>query len=239
MSSPPPRRSTSRGRSRTPAIPPAADADTAMRSTSRSLSPARNGNRRTHSRSRSRSSIRSRSPPLPSSAKIVIEKLTRNIQQPHLREIFSTYGDITSIEMPMNTQFMTNRGIAYILFETPAHAEAAIAHMHEAQLDGTCINETVEREPEAEAGGRGSIRGAKEIPGRWRRQRRGQGVWEERLARIQEWWEKDSAPAATRRVVQRWWKRRRAEELFAEQESAEAQKEQESFQSQPESDTAA
>ncbi|KAF7586888.1 hypothetical protein BBP40_008200 [Aspergillus hancockii] len=30
---------------------------------------------------------------------------------------------------------MTNRGTAYILYNDPADAEAAIAHMHEAQLD--------------------------------------------------------------------------------------------------------
>ncbi|EGP89300.1 uncharacterized protein MYCGRDRAFT_31025, partial [Zymoseptoria tritici IPO323] len=60
-----------------------------------------------------------------------------------LREIFSPYGTIVDLEMPMNTQFLTNRGIAYILFEAPADAERAIAHMHEAQLDGALVNVSI------------------------------------------------------------------------------------------------
>ncbi|EMC93046.1 hypothetical protein BAUCODRAFT_41459, partial [Baudoinia panamericana UAMH 10762] len=77
------------------------------------------------------------------SSKIVIEKLTKNINSAHLREIFSTYGTISELEMPLNPQFMMNKGIAYIMYTQPAYAEAAIAHMHEAQLDGALINVSV------------------------------------------------------------------------------------------------
>ncbi|TKX26323.1 putative nucleic acid binding protein 7 [Elsinoe australis] len=42
--------------------------------------------------------------------------------------------------MPMNRTFMTNRGLAYIWFETPAAADKAISHMHEGQLDGAQIS---------------------------------------------------------------------------------------------------
>ncbi|WEW59434.1 hypothetical protein PRK78_004907 [Emydomyces testavorans] len=35
---------------------------------------------------------------------IVIEKLTKNVNEDHLREIFSAYGDIQSLELPMNRQ---------------------------------------------------------------------------------------------------------------------------------------
>ncbi|KAL7652200.1 hypothetical protein ACMYSQ_009502 [Aspergillus niger] len=66
---------------------------------------------------------------------IVIEKLTKNVTESHLREIFGGFGDIQSLDLPMNKAFMTNRGTAYILYHDPADAEAAIAHMHEAQLD--------------------------------------------------------------------------------------------------------
>lgn len=38
---------------------------------------------------------------------------------------------------------MTNRGTAYILYYDPADAEAAIAHMHEAQLDGAILNVSI------------------------------------------------------------------------------------------------
>ncbi|KAL8729968.1 MAG: hypothetical protein Q9166_004413 [cf. Caloplaca sp. 2 TL-2023] len=38
---------------------------------------------------------------------------------------------------------MTNRGTAYILYSNTADAEAAIAHMHEAQLDGAIVNVSI------------------------------------------------------------------------------------------------
>lgn len=38
---------------------------------------------------------------------------------------------------------MTNRGTAYILYHDPADAEAAISHMHEAQLDGAVLNVSI------------------------------------------------------------------------------------------------
>ena len=152
------RRSPSRGRSPTPddarsrsharSVTPRDDSPS--RSRSRSRGPAHaNGTRDSRSRSRSRSnsrprSVRPASPDRqPRSAKIVIEKLTKNVNESHLREIFGSYGDIEDLEMPINRQFLTNRGIAYVLYATPADAESAIAHMHEAQLDGATINVSI------------------------------------------------------------------------------------------------
>ncbi|KAK7631201.1 hypothetical protein IWX48DRAFT_523152, partial [Phyllosticta citricarpa] len=60
-----------------------------------------------------------------------------------LREIFSKYGHIQDLDMPINRSFMTNRGTAYIMFDTTESAESAIAHMHEAQLDGAVINVSI------------------------------------------------------------------------------------------------
>ncbi|RDW66940.1 hypothetical protein BP5796_09689 [Coleophoma crateriformis] len=96
---------------------------------SESRSPRRNGRYRSQSRSISRSPSPLRS------TKVVIEKLTKNVNEDHLREIFGTYGTIRDLDMPMNRQFMTNRGTAYILYASEADAEAAIAHMHESQID--------------------------------------------------------------------------------------------------------
>ncbi|RKF78447.1 putative rna recognition domain-containing protein [Golovinomyces cichoracearum] len=102
---------------------------------------------RSHSRSRSRSRNRSlshgRSLSPPRSTKIVVEKLTKNITADHLREIFSTYGNIRDLDMPMNRQFDFNRGTAYILYSAEVDAEAAIAHMHESQIDGSVINVSI------------------------------------------------------------------------------------------------
>ncbi|GAB7364578.1 hypothetical protein MBLNU230_g5385t1 [Neophaeotheca triangularis] len=126
---------------------------TAAPTTTRSpTAPAHNG---TISRSPSRSASATRgrtlsrtptSPttaPAPRSTKIVIEKLTKNIRVPHLREIFSRFGAIAELEMPVNAHLMTNKGIAYILYETTAEAEEAIASMHEAQLDGAVVNVSI------------------------------------------------------------------------------------------------
>lgn len=69
--------------------------------------------------------------------------MTKNVNEAHLQEIFSTYGRIESIDLPLNRQFMTNRGTAYIVYEDAAGSEAAIAHMHEAQLDGSVITVSI------------------------------------------------------------------------------------------------
>ncbi|KAJ5659098.1 hypothetical protein N7507_005549 [Penicillium longicatenatum] len=127
------------------------DRRTRSRSRSRSSSrgPGKGGRRyRSRSYSRSRSLSRDRSPPRSakvtnSERQIVVEKLTKNVTEAHLREIFGAFGDIEKLELPMNPAFMTNRGTAYILYFDPADAEAAIAHMHEAQLDGTFLNVSI------------------------------------------------------------------------------------------------
>ncbi|KAI1801550.1 RNA-binding domain-containing protein [Daldinia bambusicola] len=117
------------------------------RSPTRSPSPAsrRNGRLRSDSRSLSRDrDDRGRSDsPLRGSTKIVVEKLTKTINEDHLHEIFGQYGPIKDLDMPMNRRHKTNRSTAYILYVHEADAEAAIAHMHEAVLDGTVINVSI------------------------------------------------------------------------------------------------
>ncbi|GJC97704.1 RNA-binding protein with serine-rich domain 1-A [Colletotrichum higginsianum] len=90
--------------------------------------------------------------PLPLPHPIVVERLTKNINVDHLEEIFGQYGRIKDLHLPINGTLGTNRGTAYILYETEADAEEAIAHMHEAQLDGTHLPRPVVAEastPEA------------------------------------------------------------------------------------------
>ncbi|KAG9517684.1 hypothetical protein KCV07_g6035, partial [Aureobasidium melanogenum] len=115
------------------------------RSRTRTRSPAHSRSRsRSHrARSTSRGRDRSPTPPMPRSSKIVIEKLTKNVTPAHLNEIFSTYGAIADLDMPLNKSFNTNRGTAYVLYTTPEAAERAIAHMHEGQLDGAKIGVSI------------------------------------------------------------------------------------------------
>ncbi|QIW95199.1 hypothetical protein AMS68_000717 [Peltaster fructicola] len=136
-------RSRSRSRAGSRARERSRSADDHSRSASRSSRGANGASDRGSRRSRSRSRSDSRSPAGPRSAKIVIEKLTKNVNEGHLHEIFGTYGTIEELEMPLNRQFLTNRGIAYVLYATPDDAERAIAHMHEAQLDGALINVSI------------------------------------------------------------------------------------------------
>ncbi|KAK5655993.1 hypothetical protein OQA88_5131 [Cercophora sp. LCS_1] len=74
---------------------------------------------------------------------IVVERLTKNINEDHIREIFGQYGEIEDLDLPISRQYGTNRGTAYILYTHEADAESAIAHMHEAQLDGAVINVSI------------------------------------------------------------------------------------------------
>ncbi|KAF1826043.1 uncharacterized protein K489DRAFT_291940, partial [Dissoconium aciculare CBS 342.82] len=60
-----------------------------------------------------------------------------------LREIFGAYGEIQELEMPLNRQFMTNKGIAYVLYSKSIYAEDAISRMHEAHLDGAMISVSI------------------------------------------------------------------------------------------------
>ncbi|RFU80474.1 hypothetical protein TARUN_1736 [Trichoderma arundinaceum] len=74
---------------------------------------------------------------------IVVERLSKNINEDHLYEIFGQFGRIKDLDLPINRTFGTNRGTAYILYDHEADAEAAITHMHEAQVDGAVINVSI------------------------------------------------------------------------------------------------
>lgn len=51
--------------------------------------------------------------------------------------------EANNISLPTPAIVGTNRGTAYILYVQESDAEAAIAHMHEAQIDGAVINVSI------------------------------------------------------------------------------------------------
>ena len=58
--------------------------------------------------------------------------------------VFPPPSNYHEIFIPLTfNQVMTNRGTAYIVYHTSSDAETAIAHMHEAQLDGALINVSI------------------------------------------------------------------------------------------------
>ncbi|ODQ56314.1 RNA-binding domain-containing protein, partial [Saitoella complicata NRRL Y-17804] len=118
------------------------------RSNNRSMSRSRSRSRSTrsystYSRSRSRTRSRTRSlspPPRISTPKIIVERLTKNLTPAHLREIFTPYGKITHLDLPMNRKLNVNRGVAYITFSSVQEAERAVECMHEAEVDGGVVS---------------------------------------------------------------------------------------------------
>lgn len=57
--------------------------------------------------------------------------------QEHIQEIFSTYGKIKMIDMPMNRIHPhLSKGYAYVEFETPEEAEKALKHMDGGEVEG-------------------------------------------------------------------------------------------------------
>ncbi|KAI9024114.1 hypothetical protein DFJ74DRAFT_667466 [Hyaloraphidium curvatum] len=72
--------------------------------------------------------------------KIIVQKLTRNVNEGHVREIFGNYGTVKEVAVPMNRQIDANKGFAFITYSTQDEAEAAIAHMDGAQIDGNVVS---------------------------------------------------------------------------------------------------
>ncbi|PFH57823.1 hypothetical protein XA68_14530 [Ophiocordyceps unilateralis] len=116
------------------------------RSPSRSPTPPQRRPRaasRSWSRGRARDSREPSDVSPPSGTKIVVERLSKNVREAHLREIFGHYGPIQDLDLPINRAFGTNRGTAYILYEHREDAEEAIANMHEGHIDGATVNVSI------------------------------------------------------------------------------------------------
>lgn len=68
--------------------------------------------------------------PTPRPTKLHIGRLTRNVTRDHILEIFSAYGTVKMIEFPLDRLHPnTNRGFAYVEYDTAAEAESAMKHM--------------------------------------------------------------------------------------------------------------
>ncbi|XP_061612110.1 RNA-binding protein with serine-rich domain 1-like [Phyllopteryx taeniolatus] len=123
-----------------------ASSSSSSRSSSSSSSTSPSPTRQRHNRQRSSSKSklakkddreRRRRSPAPKPTKVYLGRLTRNVIKEHIQEIFSTYGKIKMIDMPMNhVHPHLSKGYAYIEFETPEEAEKALKHMDGGQIDG-------------------------------------------------------------------------------------------------------
>ena len=79
--------------------------------------------------------------PSPKPTKLHIARLTRNVTKDHIREIFSTFGKVRVIDMPVE-RMHPGLSDAYVEFETPDGAEKALKHMDGGQIDGQEIRAT-------------------------------------------------------------------------------------------------
>eukprot|EP00210_Caulerpa_lentillifera_P003330 g3178.t1 len=66
--------------------------------------------------------------------------LTRNVNEDHLKAIFSVYGPLKRVEMAMDKFVQLPKGYAYIEFEHQQDAEKALDHMNGGQIDGNIID---------------------------------------------------------------------------------------------------
>ncbi|XP_069762630.1 RNA-binding protein with serine-rich domain 1 [Narcine bancroftii] len=81
--------------------------------------------------------------PTPRPTKVHIGRLTRNVTKDHIMEIFSTYGKIKLIDMPLDRLHPhLSKGYAYVEFENPDDTEKALKHMDGGQIDGQEVTAT-------------------------------------------------------------------------------------------------
>uniref|UniRef100_A0A6I8PA97 RNA-binding protein with serine-rich domain 1 n=1 Tax=Ornithorhynchus anatinus TaxID=9258 RepID=A0A6I8PA97_ORNAN len=131
---------SSSGSSSSSASSRSGSSSTSRSSSSSSSSGSPSPSRRRHDnrrRSRSKSKLpkrdekeRKRRSPSPKPTKVHIGRLTRNVTKDHIMEIFSTYGKIKMIDMPVERMHPhLSKGYAYVEFESPDEAEKALKHM--------------------------------------------------------------------------------------------------------------
>lgn len=76
----------------------------------------------------------------PRPLRIHIGRLTRNVTREHVVEIFSYFGEIKSVDFPMDRINRVGRGHCYVDYTNPDHAELAMKNMDGGQIDGQEIS---------------------------------------------------------------------------------------------------
>ena len=79
---------------------------------------------------------RRRSSSMTKSMKLHIGNLTRNVNKDHILEIFSVYGRVRSIDLPLDTKNYLPRGYAYVEYDQAEDAKDALRHMNGGWIDG-------------------------------------------------------------------------------------------------------
>ena len=120
---------------------------------------------------------RRRHSPAPKPTKVQVTRLTRKVTREHIREIFSTFGKVRVIDMPVE-RMHPGLSDAYVEFETPDGAEKALKYMDGGQIDGQEIRATAVPPPRRLS----PRRRMQSLPPRWcgspsQRRRRSPSPW--------------------------------------------------------------
>ncbi|KAL0949554.1 hypothetical protein HGRIS_009603 [Hohenbuehelia grisea] len=75
----------------------------------------------------------------PNAKVVIVTNLTRSVVESHLQTIFSFYGQINKIDLPLFAKSGQNRGKAAIEYTDAPAAHKAASHMNGGQLDGAVL----------------------------------------------------------------------------------------------------
>ena len=70
---------------------------------------------------------------------MVIHNITPNVSEEHLKEIFSRYGEVNEVYIPINSETQLKKTYAFIEFAKKENAEKAQLYMDEGQIDGKVV----------------------------------------------------------------------------------------------------
>lgn len=70
----------------------------------------------------------------------MVSHLTRNVLEGHVREIFSNFGELKTVELAMDKYLNLPRGFAYVEYSLHEDAVKAQIHMDGGQLDGKVLS---------------------------------------------------------------------------------------------------
>ena len=79
------------------------------------------------------------SPSFTLSCTLKVEKLSRNVEDCHLKDIFSNFGDLTNFKVSIDPKVKLSLGWATITYKNRNNAEKAYRFMNGAQIDGKKI----------------------------------------------------------------------------------------------------
>ncbi len=88
---------------------------------------------------------------------IYVGNLSYDVTQEDLNEVFTEYGEVKRVHIPMDRETGRMRGFAFVEMTSPAHEDTAIETLDGAEWMGRTlkVNKAREKEKRSGSGGRG------------------------------------------------------------------------------------